>query len=230
MPSEVNLNWQKTFRVIPSKFPPINFFEELVSPDLMEELFYVENLTNDRLRDEVGDIFLVPKEDRVSGNGSSVVMASFTHVSRDRTSRFSDGSYGIYYAAREVETALRERAFHSERFLSNTKELPGSITMRVYQSKKILKPLLDIRGDLYANLQHPTQYADPQAFGLHVKNSSKWGIVYNSVRHKGGECIAILRPPAIPLPVIQTQHFNFVWDGQKIHQAFEIGGEVFDFQ
>jgi hypothetical protein len=62
-----------------------------------------------------------------------------------------------------------------------------------------------------------------------MKSSNKWGILYNSVRHHGGECIAILRPPAIPLPVNQTQHFNLEWDGQKIHQAFEIGSEVYKF-
>ena len=46
----------------------------------MEELFYIEGLINDRLRDEAGDITLVDAGDRISGPGSSPVMAAFTHI------------------------------------------------------------------------------------------------------------------------------------------------------
>src|SRR6266487_2027679 len=97
-----DLNGQKQFRLIPSVYPPINFFEDLVDPSEMETLWQIETLTNERLRQEVGDIFLVPTEDRVSGPGSSVVMAAFTHLSKP--TRFSDGSYGIYYAGFSQET------------------------------------------------------------------------------------------------------------------------------
>ena len=48
--------WEHQYRIVASEYPPINFFEALVDPDLMDELFFVEGLTNDRLRDEVGDI------------------------------------------------------------------------------------------------------------------------------------------------------------------------------
>jgi len=223
---QVTLNWKHTFRVIPSKFPPINFFETLVDPDLMEEIFYVESLTNDRLRDEVGDISLVPKEDRISGTGSSVIMAAFTHISLARSSRFTDGSFGIYYAAKELETAIKEKAYHSEKFLSYTHEEPGLLTMRVYQSKNLLKPLIDIRNPSHSHLHHPNDYSASQAFGSEMKSANEWGIVYRSVRHAKGECVAILRPNAIPLPVIQTQHLHFDWDGSKICQYYEISNKV----
>lgn len=219
---EVMLPWQHTYRVIPSQFPPVNFFEELVDPNLMEELFYVESLTNDRLRDEVGDITLVPKSDRVSGNGSTVVMAAFTHISLTRSSRFTDGSFGIYYAAKTLETAIKEKAYHTEKFLSYTNQEAGSVTMRVYQSKKLLQPLRDVRHATYDYLHHPYDYTASQNVGHELKMANAWGIVYNSVRHLGGECVAILRPPAIPLPVIQTKHLQFDWNGNKIYQYSEI--------
>lgn len=225
-PETVKINWEHTFRAIPSKFPPINFFEDLVDPTLMEELFYVESLTNDRLRDEIGDIFLVPSIDRISGVGSSIVMAAFTHISKDRPSRFSDGTFGIYYAAKTIETALKEKAFHSARFLAYTHEAPGAITLRVYQSKKIVKPLKDIRNAHFQNLHDSDNYSSSQHFGLAMKQAQEWGIVYRSVRHFGGDCVAILRPTAISLPVNQTKHFNLEWDGHKITQAYEVGGNV----
>jgi hypothetical protein len=74
-----------------------------VDPDLMDELFYLEGLTSERLRDEVGAIALVDREDRVCGPGSTPVMAAFTHIGV--ASRFSDGSFGVYYAAKTLHTA-----------------------------------------------------------------------------------------------------------------------------
>ena len=42
------------------------------------------------------------------------------HLSRDRPSRFSDGSYGVYYAGDRFEVALAEAVFHFERFIAAT--------------------------------------------------------------------------------------------------------------
>jgi len=124
------LDWKHQYRIVPSEFPPIDFFETLVEPGLMGELFYLEGLTNDRLRDEAGDIALVDPEDRVSGPGSSPVMAAFTHIGVE--SRFSDGSFGVYYAAKSLKTAIEETKFHRARFLAYTREDAGEIAMRVY--------------------------------------------------------------------------------------------------
>lgn len=192
----------------------------------MDAVHAVEGLTNDRLRDEVGDISLVSKEDRVSGQGSSVVMASFTHCSIHNPSRFSNGEYGVYYAAREVETAVEESAYHREIFLSFTQEPSCKITMRVYQSKNITKPLKDLRGNLYSPLMDPDSYVESQKIGRKLKDIGSWGLTYDSVRKKGGQCVAILRASAVPLPVNQAQHFEYVWNGVRINSYYEISGEL----
>ena len=192
----------------------------------MDEVYIVESITNNRLRDEVGNISLVPKEDRVSGPGTSVIMASFTHISIDCPSRFSNGEYGVYYAAREVDTAIEETAYHREKFLNFTKEPSCKITMRMYQSQNITKPLKDLRGNLYPSLIKPDCYIESQQVGRLLKEQHSWGLVYDSVRKKGGQCIAILRAPAIPIPVNQTQHFEYVWDGGRISSYYEISGEL----
>ncbi|WP_232420120.1 hypothetical protein [Nitrosococcus watsonii] len=59
-------------------------------------LYAVEFLTNSRLRDKVGDIRLVPLEERVYGDGASWIMAAFTHPPVDgRDGRFNR-DFGIY--------------------------------------------------------------------------------------------------------------------------------------
>lgn len=218
-PPTIELNWEHQYRVIPSEYPPINFFEQLVSPDLMDELYYIESLTNDRLRDEAGDIALVPAEDRVCGPGASPVMAAFTHISLERPSRFSDGSYGVYYCAKTLATAIEESKYHRALFLAYTQEDPGEIDMRVYIGE-VSKPLHDIRGKGYEALHLPDDWGPSQIFGHSMRNESSWGIVYRSVRDPGGECIAALRPPAITIPR-QGPHLSFIWDGNSIVSVYE---------
>lgn len=217
MPQEINFQDQNQFRIIPSVFPTINFFEGLVDPSEMEVLWEIESLTNERLRQEVGDIFLVPSQDRVSGYGSSVVMAAFTHIGKP--SRFSDGSFGVYYASLSVETAIRETVYHRERFLNATKEPPCEVTMRLYRGK-VLKPLHDVRGDNFRKFHHPESYTLSQMYGRQLRDFKSWGLVYNSVRHKSGTCLAIFRPPAVSLPEMLT-HLRYVWNGKKIADVLD---------
>ncbi len=212
IPPLVTLDWEYQYRIIPSTFPPINFFEELVDVSQMEEAFYIEGLTNDRIREEVGDIYLIPKEDRIAGKGSSIVMAAFTHIGKP--SRFTNGTYGVYYASRDLKTAIKETVFHRENFLSATEEEPMDIDMRVYKGK-IVKPIHDLRLEQYSALHHPNDYNPSQAAGHFLKDIGSWGVVYNSVRDRGGECIGAFRPAAISIPV-QFKHLMYIWNGQKI--------------
>lgn len=210
--------WDHQYRIVSSEYPAINFFESLVDPDLMEELFYIEGLTNDRLRDEVGEIALVAPEDRVAGPGSSPVMAAFTHVGVE--SRFSDGSFGVYYAGESLNTAIAETKFHRERFFAYTNEEPGETDMRTYVGE-VTQPMHDIRMG-FDELQDPDigTYPVAQAFGREMKNENSWGIFFRSVRNPGGECIAALRPPAVTIPR-QGPHLSYFWDGSSIVHVYE---------
>src|SRR4029450_5762747 len=124
-PRPVSLRWHRTVGVSAAKHPPINVFEDIVGARQLDMAWHIEGLTNDRLRDESGLAPLVADEDRGRGPGASMVMAPFTHLGRP--SRFSDGSYGVYYAARSLETAVRETAFHRGRFLAATGEAPRAV-------------------------------------------------------------------------------------------------------
>lgn len=207
------------YRIISTRFPPINFFERYTPPELMEEAMAIESLTNDRLRNEVGELDNVPIHDRVSGPGASVLMAAFTHIGN--VSRFSDGSYGVYYAGLSLETAIRETIYHRERFLSATDESPCDIDMRSYRGT-IEKPLVDICEGDYNELLHedPNCYQPAQQFGLALRQANEWGILYPSVRHASGRCVAALRPPAVSKP-IQSAHLSYHWNGEYIDAVYE---------
>lgn len=208
---------QKVYRIIPSTFPVINFFEDLVDPSEMEVLWEIEGLTNERIRQDIGDIFLVAPEDRVAGPGSSVVMAAFTHVGRP--SRFTTGGFGVYYAGFSRETAIKETVYHREKFLAATQEPAAEITMRLYEAK-LVKPLVDIRDRAFNFLHHPDDYLPSQQFASEMRPQKFWGLAYNSVRHTGGQCIALFRPPAISMPK-PINHLRYVWNGEKIVEVFD---------
>src|SRR6478735_8391893 len=68
-------------RIVASRLPTIHLFERVADPADWEALYRLESMTNPRIRNEVGELSLVPLADRVSGPNASVVMAPFTHLS-----------------------------------------------------------------------------------------------------------------------------------------------------
>jgi len=209
------LRWEPTHRLVPSRFPPISLFERVAAAEDLEVVFAIEALTNPRLRQEAGEISLVPREERVSGPGSSAVMAAFTHLN-PAGSRFTAGRYGVYYAARRLETAVREVSHHQGRFLAATREPPIAIDLRCYRAK-VRQPLHDIRGarDRLPGVYAPDDYAASQAFGAALREAGSWGVVYDSVRDPGGECVGIFRPKALDRAV-QGEHVTLQWNGEAI--------------
>jgi hypothetical protein len=220
MPPEVaRVEWIPSYRIVPSRFPPVGLYDRVADPQDLEAVFAVENLTNPRLRQEAGEISLVAPEDRVSGPGTTPIMAAFTHLNPEGA-RFSDGTYGAYYAGRSLNTAVVESRYHRERFLMRTREDPIELDMRTY--------LADLRGDLHdirgrkdlAPVYDPENYSASQALGRELKAAGSDGIVYDSVRDPGGECVAVLRPRVLSR-CVQGPHFGYVWDGSTITTIYE---------
>ncbi len=214
--------WE-TYRIIPSHYPPIDLFERIYEPDEFELAFEIEGMTNSRLLDEAGDITLVQPGDRISGPGSSPVMASFTHIGFG--SRFADQHFGVYYAASSLEAAIRETVFHKEREMAAANEDSIALTMRAYIGNVVLD-MHDIRGPEFKDLHNPDadDYALSQKFAHRWRKKGSNGLLYNSVRHPGSECIAAFKPKAVSIPV-QGPHLKYFWDGdkQRITHWAEIG-------
>ena len=219
------VRWPEAHRIVPSRYPPVQLFERLsVDPGEWETLAEIESLTNPRIRDEIGEIHLVPVQERVSGPGASWVMAPFTHINPNG-SRFSDGSYGVYYAARELPTAIAETVFHMGRFYAATRDPPHAEDMRVLTGR-IGTTLHDLRGGdrRWAALLDPDSYVASRAFGRELRARGSNGIVYPSVRRAGGQCVGAFRPKAVGLP-IQGRHLQYQWDGTRIRRYFDYAEE-----
>jgi hypothetical protein len=125
------LAWLPAYRVVPTRFPAVNLFDRVASPDDFDALYALEAMTNDRLRTEVGELDLVPRDERRFGPGWGPIMAAFTHLN-PLGSRFSDGTYGVFYCAASRATAIAETRYHSALFLAATQQQPLRQQMRLY--------------------------------------------------------------------------------------------------
>lgn len=218
--SIADFTFQKTFRIIPSRFPPIGLFERVSDPSDLEAVYRIEMMTNPRIRNETGELSLVPPQDRVSGPGSSSIMAAFTHLNPDG-SRFTAGNYGVYYASSDLDTAIEETKHHRVRFLKATSEPAIELDMRVYVARLNAK-LHDIRGlqEKCPELYDPNNYSASQAFADGLREKGADGIAYTSVRRPAGECFAVFRPRLLS-DCKQERHLCYVWDGSSIAMVYE---------
>jgi len=235
-PPRVKVTWPKAYRIIRSLYPPIDLFEDIADPADWELLASAEAKTNPRVRDQVGQIALVPARRRVSGPGASWVMAPFTHVSRARPTRFSDGSYGAYYCGNSFKVAMAETVHHFERAMRATREpklvadyreLVGKVQLRAHD---LCAPLA--RGErhaectpAYADCLAPDDYRASQALGRRLRDvEASDGILYPSVRQPDGLALAVFWPDLVSIPT-QGRHLAYRWDGERCDAYFVYGEE-----
>jgi hypothetical protein len=196
---------------VPSRFPPVGLFDRVASPDDLEAVYALEAMTNDRLRDEAGELALVARDERVSGPGTTPIMAAFTHVNPEG-SRFSNGSFGVYYCAQRLETALAEVQHHQERFLRRTREGPLRLELRLYLADLDAR-LVDVRK--LPECHRADDYRPGQKLGQALRDSGRDGVLYRSVRHSGGLCAAVFKPRLLS-NCRQSKHYAFHFDGNRV--------------
>lgn len=219
------VQWADARRIIRSVFPPIDLFEDIANPGDWPLLIAAEQKTNPRLVEPLGAYDLVPPARRVSGPGATWLMAPFTHVSPDRPSRFSDGTYGALYLAKTFETALAETMHHHARFMASTRQAPGWTSQFRELVMGLDAALHDLRGGnpVLAPTLDPESYTAAQSLARDLRVAGSNGLVYPSVRDPGGECAALFYPDLASKPV-QGGHLDYHWDGTRVDLVRDAGG------
>ena len=215
------VNWLPAYRIIPTRFPSINLFDRVATAEDFDALYALEALTNDRIRDEIGLLSLVPAGERLFGPGSGPIMAALTHPN-PAGSRFSDGSFGVFYCAKDRDTAITETRHHSSNFLASTQEPAIRLQMRLY-TVDVAGDFADLRSPAYRDggLFHPSDYRQAQALGGKLRETGRAGVVYPSARHAGGECVAGFRTGPFSR-CVHAAHLEYNWDGRVINAVFNV--------
>jgi hypothetical protein len=182
-----------TYRLIPTRYPPISAFESVASADDLEAVMELEGWTNDRLVLE--RIARLSKTEWVYGvPNASVVMASFLHGGPTGL-RFTSPDLNGWYASLAKRTAIAEVAHHLRREAVNMRVPSLTLHYRTYTAK-LVGTYQDIRGMVATRpeLYRPDDYTASQTFGETLRASGGDGILYDSVRHVGGTNVVSLRP------------------------------------
>jgi RES domain-containing protein len=213
-PPETLLRWTAAPRLIPSRYPTVGLLDRVASSDDLQALFELEGWTNDRISSELGLIQTIARDEWVTGQPlASVVMAAFCHPPPGG-SRFSSAERGAWYAARSIDTALAESAFRRTQELREVGAFETRVEMRVYLADFRAR-FHDVRGNRRAwhALYDRDDYSAGQALARMLVDDGSNGIVYRSVRHHGGECLACFRP-ALVKNARSGGHYEFRWEGR----------------
>jgi hypothetical protein len=223
------VEWPSAVRIIRSLYPPIDLFEDIADPADWPLIISAEQKTNPRLMETIGNLDLVPLGRRVAGPGASYLMAPFTHVSIDRPSRFSDGSFGVLYAGESFEVALFETIFHHGRFMALTNE-PAGWTSQFHEIVlSIAAELHDVRGGdpVFLPALQPDNYTESHELGVRLRDLGSNGIAYPSVRFPTGNCAGLFYPDVANNP-IRGRHLDYHWDGSRVDFFRDLGsGQVY---
>jgi len=147
---------QALWRVVPTRFPPIAVFERAARPEDIKDTLRLE-MAFSAHHGEGRHILSLAKSEWVSGPGCGFIMAPLVYPN---PSRFTDGSYGVFYAGLEEATAIEEVAWQRARFLGDTDEIAMALDHQVLKAVANAA-VIDIRGQ---QAQVPELY-DPDPSG-----------------------------------------------------------------
>jgi len=210
-PRVTRVNWRDTARLIASRFPTVGVFDRVASAEDLEAVLELESWTNDRVSAEIGVLHAVDPEEWVTGRPmASVIMAAYCHPNPKGT-RFAGPDRGAWYSARRVDTAVAESLYHRGRELQEVGVSDARLEMRLYRAD-FRAAFHDLRSSRsFERALDPESYDASRELARRLLELGSNGIVYPSVRHGGGECVACFRPPLV-LNVRVAAHYELRWE------------------
>jgi hypothetical protein len=216
-----------THRLVPSRhLPHDDSVLVAISDDdaHLQAIFELDAATNDRLIAGLQRLPGIGVEELVSGvPHAGVVNAAFCHPN-PLGSRFSAPDRGAWYAAFALETSQAEVGFHKSVQLAEIGRFHETVTYDDYladfsagfhdlRSASARGPAADTSTASSARAYlDPDSYVESQALAERLLDAGSLGIVYPSVRHTGGTCVACFRP-ALVTNVRRGKTYRFTWDG-----------------
>ena len=190
-----------THRLIPSRYTDR---DESVLTRLTDDaedlnaLFELEGASNDRLLGEAGLLPGITVRELIFGlSYSHIVNAAFTHAD-PFGSRFNGPERGAWYWAFARETSELEVAYHKSKELKEIHWQEKEIFSFVDLLADFRGTFHDIRGDArFGDCLDAHSYKASQRLAGELLERGSAGIVYPSLRHKGGTCIACFRPALV---------------------------------
>ena len=214
-PAVTRIRQLDTHRLIPSKYSEggesvlVRIADD---NDHLRGIFDLDHATDDRL---------LAENDRLPGIGVDelvfgvpyyrIINAAFSQA-HPLGSRFNGPDRGAWYAGFELETSQAEVAWHKSVELAEIDWMEESVTYDDYLAD-FGGEYHDIRGDAtYEKCLDPDSYVESQMLAETLLRERASGIIYPSVRHNDGICLAGFRP-ALVGNVRKSARYRFTWTG-----------------
>lgn len=203
-----------THRLVPSRYVhgDASVLGAVAPDEEMQAVLDLDAATNDRL---------LAAEQRLPGIGleelvfaipnADVVNAAFCHP-HPLGARFNGPDRGAWYAGFELATSQAEVAFHKTVQLAEIDRFEDSVTYDDYLAD-FAASFHDLRrARAFAACLDPRSYVESQALAEQLLRDGSLGVVYPSVRRRGGTCLACFRP-ALVGHVRRGRTYRFTWRG-----------------
>jgi hypothetical protein len=136
-----------------------------------------------------------------------------------QASRFSDGTYGVWYGSDSVETTVYESVYHWYKGLLCD---AGFDRQEVIAERKVYwvacgAALLDLRAasNEYPDLLHPSDYSFCQSVGARIHREGHPGLLTPSVRRSAGENVVVFNPGVLSNPRLNGQ-LTYRLEGEQV--------------
>ena len=215
LPAVSILRRYDTHRLVPSKRGDSVLVRIADDDRHLQDLFDLDQATNDRLLAEHGSFPGIGPHELVFGVPyAAIVNAAFCHP-HPLGGRFNGPDRGAWYAGFELETAEAEVAFNKSVELAEINQWDESVTYDDYLAD-FSAPFHDIRRDpAFANSLAADSYVASQELAETLLDAGSSGLVYPSVRRAGGTCLACFRPPLV-MHVRRETTWRFTWTGTEM--------------
>ncbi len=204
---------QDCFQLIPSRFPPIDVYDRLGSPELRTAAQELEQQTNPRLI-ALQHIEKTP----VSSHGDAHQYQNWNHApfvyKNPEGSHFLGPAYGVSEMSTDLEAALLHALIRREEFFDRTGEEAMGQDMRVL-IRRVTGNLLDLTA---ADLRLTQE--ERWKIGQAIFENGAAGIIYR--RNDFGEqpFVSVFERTILGR-ALQGTHYRFEWDGRTIRKIYD---------
>jgi RES domain-containing protein len=222
LPPTSLIHRRDTHRLMPSVYSRRDPLEELADTAAhLRDLGTLSNATDERLLAEAGLLPAISPYELASGvPHAQVINAAFTYA-HPLGSRFNSADRGAWYAAFQLSTAQAEVAFHKTVQLAEVGRYEDEVEIDDY--------LADFSGEFhdlrrakrFAACLDPASYVSSQTLAEKLLESGSPGVIYPSVRHRRGTCLACFDPKRVA-NVRRGARFRFSWRGKPAPEVIQV--------
>lgn len=206
---------ERTIRLVTTARLRESVLLDLVDQDDLAALAEIEGATSNRLIAQSRGTSDVQSYELVYGvPHASFINAAFAYAKPREPSRFSAADRGAWYASLELETGLYEVRFHMTEMLAATDTFEATVEYAELFAS-FAGEFVDLRTSPDVTALNPNKaigYPAGNALADAARAKGLNGIIYPSVRHTGGVCVAALFPHAVQ-SVAQGDVYRMTWHG-----------------